>query len=492
MRVRFLFVICNPLCTVYIWPEVEQIRKRLWRMFENHRAKRFDASPGAPRVLRLGFHGCLLYADGSGGCDGCIDWEGIGFRFDQRARMNEQYRVPVQDTNGNAGLEATVKSLESFYTAKWFNKKTQSLREMGKSRADLWALATIEAVKFSIDVNNKACNGDAKIGEWKVVCLQAAAAGNLTECETTLSQDIVFKSGRRDCISSDAYASYKSPKRNRFPKVSFNGPALTDWFKSDFGFNGRETVALMGAHTIGGLHPPVSGLFYSFTSHQEDAFNNQYYRNMVSQEDWFFEDNMCTQRGTSSNVRGPARWRVKASAAFLNKAPVEWIQEKEICYNCDWAKTNQFPATLPWFGRKKTREACEGVQDTKICIPGTEVWRFNWGRDDAGTQADLGMLLDFKVDEEGFPYGCQKLDPYGSNKGGYYELKNGRANKLVAAECELQMHEEPPTSDGSNALSKIIAEFAKNKQAWLDTFVPTLEKMLANGYTDSELHLPDP
>ena len=30
----------------------------------------------APKVLRLIFHDCLKYTDGSGGCDGCLNWEG--------------------------------------------------------------------------------------------------------------------------------------------------------------------------------------------------------------------------------------------------------------------------------------------------------------------------------------------------------------------------------------------------------------------------------
>ena len=32
------------------------------------------------KALRLGFHDCLKYKDGSGGCDGCLNWEGMGFR----------------------------------------------------------------------------------------------------------------------------------------------------------------------------------------------------------------------------------------------------------------------------------------------------------------------------------------------------------------------------------------------------------------------------
>ena len=31
----------------------------------------------APKAVRLGFHDCLKYTDGTGGCDGCLNWEGV-------------------------------------------------------------------------------------------------------------------------------------------------------------------------------------------------------------------------------------------------------------------------------------------------------------------------------------------------------------------------------------------------------------------------------
>ena len=32
------------------------------------------------QVLRLGFHDCLKYKDGTGGCDGCVDFSNMGKR----------------------------------------------------------------------------------------------------------------------------------------------------------------------------------------------------------------------------------------------------------------------------------------------------------------------------------------------------------------------------------------------------------------------------
>ena len=34
--------------------------------------------PSPQKFLRLSFHDCVKYKDGTGGCDGCLNWEGVG------------------------------------------------------------------------------------------------------------------------------------------------------------------------------------------------------------------------------------------------------------------------------------------------------------------------------------------------------------------------------------------------------------------------------
>ena len=52
----------------------------------------------------------------------------------------------------------------------------------------------------------------------------------------------------------------------------------TDFFQNDFGFNGRESVAIMGAHTMGRFHYRVSLFRYVWTNMGEASFNNHYYK----------------------------------------------------------------------------------------------------------------------------------------------------------------------------------------------------------------------
>ena len=67
---------------------------------------------GAEKVLRLTFHDCLKYEDGTGGCDGCLNWSGMGTRFDGGDNKRKYADVGLTDNNG---LRHTVEVLEAIY-----------------------------------------------------------------------------------------------------------------------------------------------------------------------------------------------------------------------------------------------------------------------------------------------------------------------------------------------------------------------------------------
>ena len=51
-----------------------------------------------------------------------------------------------------------------------------------------------------------------------------------------------------------------------------------DFFKEVFSFTGRETVAIMGAHSFGRFHAWKSLYPYVWTSYGESLLNNDYYK----------------------------------------------------------------------------------------------------------------------------------------------------------------------------------------------------------------------
>ena len=67
----------------------------------------------------------------------------------------------MKETNNN-GLGYTVEVLEEIYTNPDFPSNAPSLsislKNSGKSRADLWAYATILAVEYGVGTNNIQCD----------------------------------------------------------------------------------------------------------------------------------------------------------------------------------------------------------------------------------------------------------------------------------------------------------------------------------------------
>ena len=42
----------------------------------------FSLCDCAQKHLRLGFHDCIKYTDGTGGCDGCLNWHGMDVKLE--------------------------------------------------------------------------------------------------------------------------------------------------------------------------------------------------------------------------------------------------------------------------------------------------------------------------------------------------------------------------------------------------------------------------
>ena len=74
-----------------------------------------------------------------------------------------------------------------------------------------------------------------------------------------------FQTGRSDCVSS-LDPPYKAPKREYHPDEHFNGTMAVRFMEKEFGFSARETVVIMGAHTLGRFHQKQSAHKYVWTT----------------------------------------------------------------------------------------------------------------------------------------------------------------------------------------------------------------------------------
>ena len=90
----------------------------LREIYGNPNGSNWQDVPNAAKALRLGFHDCIKYSDGTGGCDGCLNWDGVGKRWTNFGQFN----FPVVANTDNNGLEYLVDVLEHVYTNAKFPK----------------------------------------------------------------------------------------------------------------------------------------------------------------------------------------------------------------------------------------------------------------------------------------------------------------------------------------------------------------------------------
>ena len=100
------------------------------------------------------------------GCDGCLNPDGIGIDMLKHYNTNKnKFNGPDITLTNNNGLLQTADILEEIYTNKDFPNNmglpslSISMKESGKSRADLWAFAALMAAQVGIEENNLACQG---------------------------------------------------------------------------------------------------------------------------------------------------------------------------------------------------------------------------------------------------------------------------------------------------------------------------------------------
>jgi Peroxidase len=152
----------------------------------------------------LGFHDCVPNGLASG-CDGCIN---------------------LVTNHENKGLLLSVDSLAPIVA---------DLESPGFSRADIWALAVLVAADFSTPQS---------------ITFNSSFRPGRKNCETV---------GTCNLNPSSQCASNGPDTSADFPTTILTTHGLIDFMTVHFGFTADETVALMGAHTLGKAIPTNSG-----------------------------------------------------------------------------------------------------------------------------------------------------------------------------------------------------------------------------------------
>merc|ERR1719450_424633 len=481
------------------WTDYEllTVKAKLFRLFR--------VGISAPAVLRLGFHDCLKYKDGTGGCDGCLNWHGMGHRFGED--MAGTRREENLDEGNNNGLEGVVEILERVYTDKDQPGASPSLdvslRDSGKSRADFWAFAAMMAVEFGKDTTNIACiEGDSseRIPNFSL-CLH-----NFGEptCSVEMPRPFKFQTGRADCVERDPVLPYKTEKAEVHPNPVGNGQSTIEFFRNSFGMTGREVVALMGAHTFGQPHFEISMFPYTWTSKQTNLWTNDYYKMMTGRPRWFFSPepgDACNKVGDPWGNIPETRWLAHTRKCTKRGGPIFWIHENYVCPDCNLASIREGSEGY----------CCKDVPEGQFCNAdragpnepdtsehnwsphneGCEKFRLISGADEIALNAEMGLYREFEV-TDGVIHGCPGLEPFA-------EMRNTSIIKTIWSKgednwngeprCEKQRLEEPAGS--GEPLYTIFEEYADDQSAWMRDYVPAMEKMLANGYENGLVDAPD-
>lgn len=159
----------------------------------------------AATYLRMGFHDCVPNG-AAGGCDGCLN---------------------LVSHDASKGLLPAVQALAPI-VAEFENKV------LGVSRSDIWAYATLVGAEMS---------------QKEILFTDSFVVGR-KNCETVGT-----------CKSTDpSMCATNGPDvETDFPESDISTHELLAFMLDHFGFNADETVAIMGAHSIGRALPENSG-----------------------------------------------------------------------------------------------------------------------------------------------------------------------------------------------------------------------------------------
>jgi len=467
--------------------------------------------PTTSKLLRLAFHDCVPYVDEDGilhgGCDGCLNWKNMGTGFPggiNKPVDNTIYKLYAKDMDkgDNNGLQTVVAALELIYTdpawPKHVTPLNESLKESGKSRADLWQFAGIVALEIEIERANFACDYDFNTGN------QVRLLEGVDKCFFKLFKPSMFKFGRKDCIPDETKKvtnfPYEATNEESHPNTYGTADHVLKNLKKDFGLTAEESIALMATHATSreghNWRLPVKYMWMGFP-----YMTNMYHKYIAGVGMY--------RRGHHEVSGGPASvgdWRGKPNMGTLWKLGCTKAWSSNMTENgyggpCFFRPTNggcnrpgeeRSKICLDHFDDNGNIVLKSGRKDRNLLCNNTvyDENRIQYYLDadervsNIGSQQcnneltfaltyEVNFGIDFEVDSEFRPIGCN---------GDMEKMQWGGKGRGTTVNCppNLKEYEGKP-------LSTITRGIAEDHDVWNQAFLSGWEKFAENGYEESEL-----
>ena len=375
------------------------------------------------KILRLAFHDCAPYQNGGGGCDGCINFD-----------------VNIEE---NHGLQYAVAVLEKLYLEPEYPenapKLSKSLKEMGVSRADLWAFASL----VSLDEYWQSTRGQCNLHNQEATCEEF-------KCFVPPPKDNVktmFKTGRKDCKPKDGtgkFQTYLTAEVEVHPNQNGNGEMTFKYFEDHYKMDKRESLALLGIHTIGQFNGISSKLNYGWSNGlmiRMNMFNNEYFRILAE---------MPAKKPVKVEIKdedGNTKVSKNCTGNLKDEPAEHYFQVRGTDFRDVWEPKSPWaskdhPGRLQWFSHYKLAPTCvekgqkiikkkdededseevpddqwdddtcckamkdmkKSCKDQKLCNDKCLRLVSNRAR---YTSSEMGYYYDFKFNNKGLPEGCK-------------------------------------------------------------------------------------
>merc|ERR1719222_1031098 len=479
-------------------------------------------APTTRKLIQLAFHDCLKNVDSDGnhfgGCDGCLNWEGMDFMNDVPAGNLGSTRIwaptyrtqPIKYKTDNNKLSTTAMALELVYTdPTWppgVRELSSSLQSTGKSRADLWQLAANTGLEIEITKANYACSHKVSYQQM-VVALEGKE-----KCLWKLEQPVPFQYGRADCVRNPSAGATDLPFEATNKESHSNPFGQGDWvlkdLKRDFGMPARQSIALMAVHGIApekhnkqleveykwGGSPFISNNYFKtlgsrpqynlglglrlasdFGKSNGALIGDKFGRPLVREVQGDFTIDMKNWWNTSHPDSGP--WFFRPMTTKVDPDNLErslWPRLPCFFYNYTSEMYERKIYSPDWINNR-----CDDAsinQETGVQTGGSAQYRKPWRSVAFYLPYEMGFVKNFTVDSENHPRGCNFPEVFPEEQ---YPDPIWKEQLRIPINCTRSNYKLAGEEETS---ADIVDLFADDHEVWAHSFIEGWQVIQKNGY----------